>query len=211
MGVSVALVVDRLDGGRDHAAPRPARPRRNEDRQALDPPQVARHQARARDALRALGPPRRQPLGALRDREPRRCCARSPFPALSMRIGAPDDGNAAKHTTQRTAYDQLAEGFGPGFNGPIQVVVEVPAPADRARRRPRPRRAAGRSRDRRGDRAGLQRRRRHRGAHRQPDHVAAGRSAPTRSSTTSGPTCCRPRCTAPTRRCRSPARRWRPT
>ena len=53
-------------------------------------------------------------------------------PALSMRIGVPDDGNAAKHTTQRTAYDQLADGFGPGFNGPIQVVVEVPAPADRA-------------------------------------------------------------------------------
>ncbi len=53
-------------------------------------------------------------------------------PALSLRIGTADDGNAAKHTTQRIAYDQLAEGFGPGFNGPIQVVVEVPAPADRS-------------------------------------------------------------------------------
>ena len=53
-------------------------------------------------------------------------------PALSMRIGTPDDGNAAKDTTQRIAYDQLAEGFGAGFNGPIQVVVEVPAPADQA-------------------------------------------------------------------------------
>ena len=52
-------------------------------------------------------------------------------PALSMRIGAPDDGNAAKHTTQRTAYDELAKGFGPGFNGPIQVVVEIPEAADR--------------------------------------------------------------------------------
>ncbi len=49
-----------------------------------------------------------------------------------MRIGTPDDGNAAPHTTQRTAYDQLAAGFGRGFNGPIQVVVEVPTPADRA-------------------------------------------------------------------------------
>jgi putative drug exporter of the RND superfamily len=54
------------------------------------------------------------------------------IPALSMRIGTPDDGNAAKHTTQRTAYDELARGFGPGFNGPIQVVVEIPAHADRA-------------------------------------------------------------------------------
>jgi Predicted drug exporters of the RND superfamily len=52
-------------------------------------------------------------------------------PSLSMRIGTPDDGNAAKHTTQRTAYDHLAEGFGRGFNGPIQAVVEVTSPADR--------------------------------------------------------------------------------
>ena len=97
-------------------------------------------------------------------------------PALSMRIGAPDDGNAAKHTTQRTAYDELAKGFGPGFNGPIQVVVEVPELGRPQRGRPRPRRAAGRSRDQRGYRAGLQRRRRHRGAHRQPDHLTAGRA-----------------------------------
>ena len=52
-------------------------------------------------------------------------------PALSMRIGTPDDGNANGHTTQRKAYDLLADGFGRGFNGPIQVVVRVPAPADR--------------------------------------------------------------------------------
>jgi RND superfamily putative drug exporter len=54
------------------------------------------------------------------------------IPALSMRIGVPDDGNAAPHTTQRIAYDQLAEAFGRGFNGPIQVVVEVPSAADQA-------------------------------------------------------------------------------
>ncbi len=52
-------------------------------------------------------------------------------PALSMRIGVPDDGNAATHTTQRKAYDMLAEGFGAGFNGPIQVVVQIPTPSDR--------------------------------------------------------------------------------
>jgi RND superfamily putative drug exporter len=49
------------------------------------------------------------------------------LPALSMRIGVPDDGNAAEGTTQRTAYDTLADGFGPGFNGPIQVVVRTTA------------------------------------------------------------------------------------
>jgi RND superfamily putative drug exporter len=52
------------------------------------------------------------------------------LPALSMRIGVPDDGNAPTDTTQRAAYDQLAEGFGRGFNGPIQVVIEVPTAAD---------------------------------------------------------------------------------
>jgi putative drug exporter of the RND superfamily len=51
-------------------------------------------------------------------------------PALSMRIGVPDDGNAPTRTTQRAAFDALAEGFGPGFNGPIQVVVELPASGD---------------------------------------------------------------------------------
>jgi RND superfamily putative drug exporter len=52
-------------------------------------------------------------------------------PALSMRIGTPDDGNAATDTTQRKAFDLLADGFGAGFNGPIQVVMEIPTTADR--------------------------------------------------------------------------------
>jgi RND superfamily putative drug exporter len=51
-------------------------------------------------------------------------------PVLGMRIATPDDGNAAEGSTQRTAYDLLADGFGAGFNGPIQVVVDVPTPAD---------------------------------------------------------------------------------
>ena len=51
-------------------------------------------------------------------------------PTLSMRIGTPDDGNAASHTTQRKAYDLLSDGFGRGFAGPIVVVVDIPTPAD---------------------------------------------------------------------------------
>src|SRR5437763_5722153 len=53
-------------------------------------------------------------------------------PALSMRIGNPDDGNAAAGKTQRVAYDTLADAFGRGFNGPIQVVVTVQSVPDHA-------------------------------------------------------------------------------
>jgi RND superfamily putative drug exporter len=50
-------------------------------------------------------------------------------PVLSMRIGFADDGSAAPATTQRKAYDLLAEGFGPGFTGPLTVVVAPAEPA----------------------------------------------------------------------------------
>ncbi len=53
------------------------------------------------------------------------------MPALHMRIGTPDDGNAGAGKTQRVAYDTLAGAFGRGFNGPIQAVVDIPTPADR--------------------------------------------------------------------------------
>ncbi|QOV41503.1 MMPL family transporter [Streptomyces ferrugineus] len=51
------------------------------------------------------------------------------IPVLSLRLGATDQGNHQESTTTRQAYDLLAEGFGPGFNGPLQVVVEGDAPA----------------------------------------------------------------------------------
>jgi putative drug exporter of the RND superfamily len=46
------------------------------------------------------------------------------IPVLSLRLGATDQGNDDASTTTRKAYDLLAEGFGPGFNGPLQVVSE---------------------------------------------------------------------------------------
>ncbi|WP_055493284.1 MMPL family transporter [Streptomyces sp. TP-A0356] len=45
------------------------------------------------------------------------------LPVLSLRLGATDQGNDDASTTTRKAYDLLAEGFGPGFNGPLQVVA----------------------------------------------------------------------------------------
>ncbi|MBT2412893.1 MMPL family transporter [Streptomyces sp. ISL-12] len=50
------------------------------------------------------------------------------IPVFSLRLGASDQGNLPESTTTRQAYDLLAEGFGPGFNGPLQVVVEGDAP-----------------------------------------------------------------------------------
>jgi RND superfamily putative drug exporter len=46
-------------------------------------------------------------------------------PALSMRLGSSDAGNDPASSTTFKAYDLLAQGFGAGFNGPLQLVAEV--------------------------------------------------------------------------------------
>ncbi|MFB4194444.1 MMPL family transporter [Streptomyces carpaticus] len=46
-------------------------------------------------------------------------------PVASLELGLPDNGTQAPDTTQRQAYDLLSEGFGPGFNGPLMVVIEA--------------------------------------------------------------------------------------
>jgi putative drug exporter of the RND superfamily len=51
-------------------------------------------------------------------------------PVLGLRIGFADDGNDPTATTQRQAYELLADGFGAGFNGPLQVVVDLSEPGD---------------------------------------------------------------------------------
>ena len=51
------------------------------------------------------------------------------LPFFSLRLGSSDQGNDAKGTSTRTAYDLLAKGFGPGFNGPLQVVAVTSDPA----------------------------------------------------------------------------------
>ncbi|KOX29125.1 membrane protein [Streptomyces sp. NRRL F-6491] len=45
-------------------------------------------------------------------------------PAASLEMGLPDDGVKPVSTTERRAYDALSDGFGPGFNGPLLVVVD---------------------------------------------------------------------------------------
>jgi RND superfamily putative drug exporter len=52
-------------------------------------------------------------------------------PALGMRLGFPDAGNDKPGTMTRQAYDLISEGFGPGANGPLVVVAELPDPQAR--------------------------------------------------------------------------------
>jgi RND superfamily putative drug exporter len=53
-------------------------------------------------------------------------------PFFSMRLGTADQGSDPIGTSTRTAYDLLATGFGPGYNGPLQLVAEVRTSAQRA-------------------------------------------------------------------------------
>jgi RND superfamily putative drug exporter len=53
-------------------------------------------------------------------------------PTLSLRLGSNDAGTDPAGTTTREAYDLLAEGFGPGFNGPFSIVAALPAKGEDA-------------------------------------------------------------------------------
>jgi RND superfamily putative drug exporter len=54
------------------------------------------------------------------------------IPFLSMRLGSSDAGSDPAGSTTRQAYDLLARGFGPGYNGPLQLVAQVSGPAQEA-------------------------------------------------------------------------------
>ncbi|NEB15235.1 MMPL family transporter, partial [Streptomyces coelicoflavus] len=47
------------------------------------------------------------------------------LPAASLETGLPGDDSKPVSTTQRRAYDLIADGFGPGYNGPLTVVVQA--------------------------------------------------------------------------------------
>jgi RND superfamily putative drug exporter len=50
-------------------------------------------------------------------------------PVTQLRLGQPDDGNQPESRTQRVAYDQLSQAFGPGSNGPFLLAVDTPKDA----------------------------------------------------------------------------------
>jgi RND superfamily putative drug exporter len=51
-------------------------------------------------------------------------------PITSLHLGSQDNGYLATSTTQRRAYDDLAKAFGPGFNGPLTIVVDAQGSQD---------------------------------------------------------------------------------
>jgi RND superfamily putative drug exporter len=52
------------------------------------------------------------------------------IPTLSLRLGSNDAGTDPAGSSTREAYDLLAEGFGPGFNGPFAMVGALPGKGD---------------------------------------------------------------------------------
>jgi RND superfamily putative drug exporter len=55
-------------------------------------------------------------------------------PVFSMRLGFADAGNDGASMTTRKAYDLISDAYGPGVNGTLQVVVEMPSSENEARR-----------------------------------------------------------------------------
>ena len=98
-----------------------------------------------RASSRAAGRPRRTGSGSAGavwssagpgspDRWPCSCWSCSPLPLFSMRLAFTDAGNDPTSLTTRQAYDLLAQGFGPGFNGPLVIAADD---ARAGRQRPR--------------------------------------------------------------------------
>jgi RND superfamily putative drug exporter len=54
------------------------------------------------------------------------------LPLFSMRLAFTDAGNDPTNLTTRQAYDLLAQGFGPGFNGPLVVAAAMHGPSEAA-------------------------------------------------------------------------------
>ncbi|WP_194908663.1 MMPL family transporter [Catenulispora rubra] len=52
------------------------------------------------------------------------------LPILSLQLGQTGDEAKSTSTTERRAYDDLAKGFGPGFNGPLSIVVDAKGAGD---------------------------------------------------------------------------------
>ena len=140
MGLAAAVTVVVAVADRAHPAAGAARLRRPPGPRARPDPGPA-----------GLGAPKRPSHGAERwgrfvTRRPvavlivavARPAASLAIPALDLRLGLPDDGMAGPDTTQRKAYDLLADGFGPGLQRAADLSWSTPPRAADPQRRPRP-------------------------------------------------------------------------
>ena len=99
-------------------------------------------------------------------------------PALWLRLGSSDAGNDPASFTTRHAYDLLAQGFGPGFNGPLTLVVQLPELGRHLAAHRDQRRRLEDSRHRRGRAAPRQPFRRRRDHQRLSEHLSREREDP---------------------------------
>ena len=84
-------------------------------------------------------PPGSPPAGPPSSRSTPSSSAASPWPSwpswrcptFSLHLGTSDQGNNPETATTRQAYDLLADGFGPGLNGPLTLVTHVGGAQDR--------------------------------------------------------------------------------
>ena len=130
-GVAVAsaivVLVDDDRGG--HADPGAARDDRHARAVAPRAPPARRarpERPEARRLLAALGADRAGPPRAARRSAALVVMLALAIPALALRLGSSDAGQDPPSSTTRKAYDLLAKGFGPGFNGTFQIVARTP-------------------------------------------------------------------------------------
>ena len=80
---------------------------------------------RRQQVLAAVGQARRGPQSPSRRRPPSPWWSVLALPILGLRLGSSDASTDPASSTTHQAYAVLARGFGPGFNGPLELVGEV--------------------------------------------------------------------------------------
>jgi putative drug exporter of the RND superfamily len=53
-------------------------------------------------------------------------------PVLGLRLDSSDAGNDPQNTSTHRAFNLLSDGFGPGFNGPLEIVAQLDSPHQQA-------------------------------------------------------------------------------
>ena len=96
------------------------------------------------------------------------------LPIFGLRLGTSDASTDPAGSTTHQAYTALAQGFGPGFNGPLELAAQAGSPRRRHRLRPSPGRRRPHARGGVGDARGDLAEREGAAGHPLPDHQPAG-------------------------------------